>query len=203
MFFFPSFLISFCGNAPRPKKHLFVLLVNNNIMSTQELVNTDPKDTKEQSKKEHSFSRSDKLVIALILLLIFISTASANMLIPSYGQIIDDFGIDSSKIYLPDSIAVMVEACVMVVWGYYTDRIDRNKVIHGGVFLSTLGFVLTSFCTSYNQLMAARVLSGAGLGFSIPVGFSILMDIVPAKQRSGWFGFLAIFSSIVMEPVKR
>ncbi len=163
-----------------------------------ELPNNNHKklESPEEQTQSANYSKSDKLVILLILLLIFITTASANMLIPSFGMIAEDFGIDISRVYIPDSIAGFVEAGVMVLWGYYTDRLDRNKIIHGGVFLSTIGFIFTSFCRTFEQLMIARIISGAGLGFSIPVGISILMDIVPAKQRSAWFGGITIFSSI-------
>ena len=34
------------------------------------------------------------------------------------------------------------------------------------------------------------------MGFAIPVGFSILSDIVPADERSGMFGLLTIFSAV-------
>ncbi|MBY8987315.1 MAG: MFS transporter, partial [Candidatus Lokiarchaeota archaeon] len=45
-------------------------------------------------------------------------------------------------------------------------------------------------------LVFSRVLSGAGLGCVLPVGYSIIGDAIPAEERSGWFGTLAILSSI-------
>lgn len=84
----------------------------------------------------------------------------------------------------------------MVLWGYYTDKIDRNKVINWGAILSVFGFIFTAFCTSFTQLMIARIITGAGMGFAIPVAISVLSDIVAPDQRSGLFGFLAIFSSV-------
>jgi MFS family permease len=158
-------------------------------------------DIKERKQKrikyKMKFSKNEISVILVILLLSFINVASLNMLIPSYAAIIADFGTQySSLIYIPDSLAVLIGAFTMVAWGYYTDRLDRNKVIRWGVFLSTLGFLLTTFCNSYWLLIIARIITGGGMGFAIPVGISILSDIFPAEERSGLFGFLAIFSSI-------
>ncbi|WP_457559471.1 MFS transporter [Candidatus Harpocratesius sp.] len=136
------------------------------------------------------------MVMNIVLLLFLISTASLNMLIPSYSTIIDEFTIPESLIYLPDSLSVLVTAFVMVLWGYYTDKIDRNKVINWGVILSVFGFVFTSLCTNFLQLLIARIITGAGMGFAIPVAISVLSDIVLPEERSGLFGFLAIFSSI-------
>jgi MFS family permease len=46
------------------------------------------------------------------------------------------------------------------------------------------------------MLIISRVSSGAGLGCVLPIGYSIISDAVPAEERAGWFGTLAILSSI-------
>ena len=148
------------------------------------------------STDKPKYSKGEIFVIIIVLVLMFINTASLNMLVPSYGSIINDFNIDKSLIYIPDSLLVMVSAVFSVIWGYYTDRIDRGKIIMGGAFLSTVGFLFSAFCTDFNQLLIARLITGAGMGCVMPVGISILGDIVPPEERAGWFGFLAIFSSL-------
>lgn len=40
------------------------------------------------------------------------------------------------------------------------------------------------------------------MGFAIPVAISVLSDIVLPEERSGLFGFLAIFLLLVMALVK-
>ncbi|MHA1584643.1 MAG: MFS transporter, partial [Promethearchaeota archaeon] len=135
-------------------------------------------------------------VIMVVLLLLLINNASLNMLIPSYGVIIKDFQIRDEIIYFPDSLSVLISAFMMIIWGYYTDKLDRNKVINIGAFLSCVGFIFTAFCVNYFQLIIARILTGVGMGFAIPVGFSILSDIVPTEERSMMFGLLAIYSSV-------
>ncbi len=157
-------------------------------------------DIKEGKRKKikykMKFSRNEISVIFVVLLLLFINVASLNMMIPSYTAIIADFGEQySSLIYIPDSLAVLIGAFTMVAWGYYVDRLDRTKVIRWGVFLSAFGFLLTTFANSFWLLIMARIITGGGMGFAIPIGISILSDIFPAEERSGLFGFLAIFSS--------
>ncbi len=55
---------------------------------------------------------------------------------------------------------------------------------------------LTAFSSTYFMLVISRVSSGAGLGCVLPVGYSVISDAIPAEERSGWFGTLAILSSI-------
>jgi len=130
------------------------------------------------------------------MLLLFVSIACANMLIPSYAAIQVEFSIPEALIAIPDAFFVVVSAFFALLWGYYTDRIDRTKVIMAGAFSWTFGMALTGFSTSYIMLVVSRMLSGAGLGCVLPVGYSIISDAIPPDERSGWFGTLAILSSV-------
>ena len=116
------------------------------------------------------------------MLLLFVSIACANMLIPSYAAIQVEFSIPEALIAIPDAFFVVVSAFFALLWGYYTDRIDRTKVIMAGAFSWTFGMTLTGFSTSYTMLVVSRMLSGAGLGCVLPVGYSIISDAIPPDE---------------------
>ncbi len=130
------------------------------------------------------------------MLLLFVSTACANMLIPSYAAIQQEFNIPEALIAIPDAFFVLISAIFALLWGYWADRVDRGKVLIIGAFSWTLGMLLTAFSSTYFMLVISRVSSGAGLGCVLPVGYSVISDAIPAEERSGWFGTLAILSSI-------
>ncbi len=129
------------------------------------------------------------------MVLLFISTACASMLIPSYATIQKEFNISEALIAIPDAFFVLISALFALVWGYFTDKINRTKVIMAGAFSWTFGMILTAFSNSFFMLIISRVASGAGLGCVLPVGYSIISDAIPPMERSGWFGTLAILSS--------
>lgn len=141
-------------------------------------------------------SKQEFFSLILVLILIFVNSAVLNMLIPSYGVIVDEFGIDQSLVTLPDSLFVLVAAGCALVWGYYTDKLDRARVIMIGAFFWVVGSLLTAFDYSFAQLILARMVTGAGMGVVLPVGMSIISDIVPEEERSGYLGGVAILSSI-------
>ena len=118
------------------------------------------------------------------------------MLIPSYAAIQEEFNIPVALIAIPDAMFVLTSALFAIIWGYYTDRINRTIVIRVGAFSWTFGMLLTAYSTSFQMLIISRMLSGAGLGCVLPVGYSIISDAIPPAERSGWFGTLAILSSI-------
>ncbi len=138
----------------------------------------------------------DLAPIVLVMVLLFISIACANMLIPSYAAIRQEFNIPEALIAIPDAFFVLISALFALLWGYWADRVDRGKVLLAGAFSWTIGMLLTAFSTTYLMLVISRVSSGAGLGCVLPVGYSIISDAIPAEERSGWFGTLAILSSI-------
>jgi len=118
------------------------------------------------------------------------------MLIPSYAAIRLEFNIPEALIAIPDAFFLLISAVFALLWGYWADKIDRGKVLIVGAFSWTFGMVLTAFSPNYLMLVSSRVISGAGLGCVLPVGYSIISDAIPAEERSGWFGTLAILSSI-------
>ena len=61
------------------------------------------------------------------MLLLFVSIACANMLIPSYYAIQLEFHVPETVLAIPDAFFVLVSAFFALIWGYYTDRIDRTK----------------------------------------------------------------------------
>jgi len=118
------------------------------------------------------------------------------MLIPSYVAIQEEFKIPQALIAVPDAFFVLISAFFALLWGYYTDRINRTIVIMAGAISWTIGMILTAFSSTYLMLVISRVACGAGLGCVLPVGYSIISDAIPPEERSGWFGTLAILSSI-------
>ncbi len=118
------------------------------------------------------------------------------MLIPSYATIKEEFNLMEAVIGIPDSFFILISAGFALIWGYFSDRLNRTRVILAGAFSWTLGMLVTAFSYSFSMLIISRALSGAGLGCVLPVGYSILSDVIPPDERSGWFGAIAILSSV-------
>ncbi len=143
-----------------------------------------------------NIQKKNIIPIIIVTVLLFISWACTTMLIPSYGIIGHEFGIPEGWFALPDAFFILISAAFALFWGYFADKVDRIKVLMAGGFCWTFGMLLTSFSDSYEYLLLSRAISGAGLGCVLPIGYSVIADAIPADERSGWFGVLAILSSI-------
>ena len=49
---------------------------------------------------------------------------------------------------------------------------------------------------TFAELIIARAISGCGMGMIDPVGFALVVDLLPAHERNAFFAFLAIFETI-------
>jgi MFS family permease len=66
--------------------------------------------------------------------------------------------------------------------GGLADTYDRKRITVGSVILWSLATVATSFSTSYEQIVMARIVMGLVCAFSTPSAFTLIRDLVP-KER--------------------
>lgn len=111
------------------------------------------------------------------------------------GPIKAEFGVSDVQIGLLHGAAFgLVYAVFALPLGWLADRIDRRKVIFGGVLIWSLATVASAFAHSYEQLFAARLLVGIGEAALVPAAYSMLSDAFP-KSRLAFAA--AIFAAAV------
>jgi MFS transporter, putative metabolite:H+ symporter len=64
-----------------------------------------------------------------------------------------------------------------------SDRISRLAVMRIGVIVNTLRTLLIVLARDYEQLLIPRLITGAGLGFTISALFPIAAELMPAQHR--------------------
>ncbi len=69
-------------------------------------------------------------------------------------------------------------------FGYLGDRASRKWLIAGGIFVWSLGTILTGFATSYGMMLAFRVLVGVGEASYATLGPSLLADLYGPGKRN-------------------
>ena len=70
------------------------------------------------------------------------------------------------------------------IFGYLGDRAPRKWLIAAGIFVWSLGTVLTGYATSFAWLLACRVLVGAGEASYATISPSWLSDTFPPERRN-------------------
>ena len=72
------------------------------------------------------------------------------------------FGLSDGQIGRINTIFMLGYFLTSPIFGYLGDRVSRKWLIAAGIFIWSLGTVLTGFATSFLVLLAYRVLVGVG-----------------------------------------
>ncbi|KAL7548454.1 hypothetical protein ACHAWF_011741 [Thalassiosira exigua] len=128
-------------------------------------------------------------IVTLYLVTITILFADMNLLAPNLSIIADEFGMDDEErdVKLGGLIALgffFVGAPISFIVGWLADSRNRSPLFAACVALGEFGCFMVTFVESYWQLYLCRVMTGASIGGAIPVIYSVLGDMYPAKQRA-------------------
>lgn len=93
------------------------------------------------------------------------------------------FGLDKSALGLFFSAAILGLLPGGLIGGRLGDRIGRKKVLMISVALFGLFSILTALVTSYQGLLFARFMTGAGLGAALPNLVALASEAVNEKAR--------------------
>jgi len=77
------------------------------------------------------------------------------------------------------------------IWGALSDSRGRKPALIMALVVNAVGGVLSALMPSYALFLAARFLSGMGVGGSIPVVWSYFAEYLPAKNRGRMMSLMA------------
>jgi len=82
----------------------------------------------------------------------------------------------------------------LLLFGYYGEKvcynISRKKLFIFTNLVWIMGYGLFSFSLNYTFLVIFAIISAVGTGAFLPVGFSIISDLFPPKERGKKFGLM-------------
>lgn len=118
--------------------------------------------------------------VAALFMSIMDSTV-VNVAIPTLGR---DFGAGNASIEWVVTAYLLSLAVFIPASGWIGDRFGSKRVFLASLALFTLGSVLCGAAQSLPQLVAFRVLQGAGGGVMTPVGTAMLFRAFPPHRRA-------------------
>ncbi len=103
-----------------------------------------------------------------------------NVALPTIGR---DFGVSATAV---DGIAIafLVSLAVTIpASGWLGDRYGGKRVMLAAIALFTAASALCGMASSLGELVAFRILQGAGAGMLAPVGMAMLYRVFPPDER--------------------
>lgn len=88
-------------------------------------------------------------------------------------------------------------------WGFgrLADRIGRRRVLIATVLIDAAFGLASVFATDFATLLALRLLTGLGVGGTLPVDYAMMAEFLPPRRRGRWLvaleGFWAVGTVVV------
>jgi EmrB/QacA subfamily drug resistance transporter len=116
-------------------------------------------------------------------------TTIVNVALPTIGR---EFQVRPDSV---DTVAIgyLVSLAVFIpVSGWLGDRFGGRRILLLSIVIFTVASALCGAAQSLGQLVAFRVLQGAGGGLMVPVGMALLFRVFPPEERVRASGILII-----------
>ncbi|MCU4185345.1 MFS transporter [Acidiferrimicrobium sp. IK] len=128
-------------------------------------------------------------LIAVLSLAVFMSSLDlfiVNLAFPYIGKEYRGTGIGALSWVLNGYTIVF--AAVLVPAGRWADRVGRRRLFVAGLVLFSAGSLLCGVAPGVALLVAARLVQAVGAGVMVPASLSLLLAVVPAKDRAQAIG---------------
>jgi MFS transporter, DHA2 family, multidrug resistance protein len=142
-------------------------------------------------------------VLANVMIGTFMAVLDATIVNVGLTKMMSAFGSSVDKIEWVLTAYLLVFAVVLPSSGWIADHWGHKRTYFLGLLLFTFGSLFCSLSTNENMLIAFRVIQGAGAGFIMPVGMSIITHEFPPEKRGMALGFwgIAASSSVSLGPL--
>lgn len=135
--------------------------------------------------------------VGVLLLLYALAFVDRQIISLMVGPVRADLGITDFQIGLLQGFAfALLYAVFGLPLGMAVDRLPRRRVIFVGVVVWALAATACGLARTYPELLAARLLVGAGEAALAPAAYSILSDMFPKKRLTLALSVFAVGASL-------
>ena len=129
------------------------------------------------------------------LFMIMLDNTVVNVALPSIQR---DLGADLSELEWVVAGYALTFAALMLIGGKIGDAYGRRLIFIIGIVVFTLASLWCGLASSGEELIAARVVQGAGAALMNPASLSIIAATFPPRQRGTAIGIWAGVSALAL-----
>lgn len=116
------------------------------------------------------------LVVFLLFWVGALNYLDRNTIATMRSSIIESISMTDAQFGILTSVFLWTYAFFSPIAGFIADRFSRSKVIIFSFFIWSLVTWLTSYASTYNQLLATRALMGVSEAFYLPAAGALIID---------------------------
>ncbi|MFW1801669.1 Bcr/CflA family efflux MFS transporter [Acinetobacter nematophilus] len=140
-----------------------------------------------------------KSIFCLLAVLMMFPQVVETIYSPALPHIAYGFHISAEKASQTISLYFIAFALGIVFWGQMCDILGRRNSILGGLLIYAIGSIAAIFCSTFDDLIIARILSAFGAAVGSIGTQTIIRDIFKAKELVKIFSVIGIL--LALSPV--
>jgi EmrB/QacA subfamily drug resistance transporter len=133
--------------------------------------------------------------VAFGLFMIMLDNTVVNVALPSIQR---DLGADLSSLEWIVAGYALTFAALMLIGGKLADAYGRRLIFVTGIVIFTLASLACGLAGTEDQLIAARIVQGAGAALMNPATLSIIAATFPPRERGAAIGIWAGVSALAL-----
>ncbi|TFH39844.1 MAG: MFS transporter, partial [Chrysiogenales bacterium] len=136
----------------------------------------------------------DRITLALLVAMSLFLFADQRIMAAILNELSHEYGVGKDVLGYIGSAFTVVGAVTSIIFGFYTDKFSRKKLLIAAVLVGEIPCLLTGFkffTMDINSFILLRVLTGIGIGGIYPISFSLISDYFREEHRataSAWLG---------------
>lgn len=124
------------------------------------------------------------LVVAMLWIVAFLNYFDRILITSMRDPIVADFHLNDAQFGLLTSAFLWSYGILSPLGGYFADRYGRKSVIVFSVMVWSAVTIWTGFVSSFNEMVAARVIMGISEACYIPAALALITDYHKGRTRS-------------------
>ena len=125
----------------------------------------------------------ERRVLLWMCVLVAVNQLGFGSIIPVVPLYAQSFGVSQFAIGMTVAVYGLARFAVAIPTGQIADRLGRRPTLAIGGLVSTAGNLWCAVATSYEELVVARFIAGAGGGLVLTAGVIVLADITTPERR--------------------
>lgn len=145
-----------------------------------------------------AFKMSTREWIALGVLTLgsFVAILNQTLLTPAFPSIMAEYSVDTSTVQWLTTAFTLVNAIMIPITAYLTDRFPVRSLFVVALGIFTLGTFFDAIAPTFGALLTGRLIQAAGAGIMMPMVLNVYMLTFPIEKRGQAMGFFGLIIAV-------
>lgn len=148
----------------------------------------------------YGLTRQQIVMLVIMIFGTFVTVLNQTVVTPAQPSIMAEMGIDASTVQWLTTGFTLVNAILIPVTAYLTDKHSTKMLYLVSMGIFAVGSLMAGIAPDFAVLLIGRLLQAAGAGILMPMVMTVLMLTFPVERRGsamGIFGIVIAFAPAI------